>query len=258
MCGDPRFPGFAPWRGYRRCHFTLIELLVVVAIIAILAAMLMPALSKARETSRRAVCANNQRQLFVFEALYADDADGLALLGYVNTNHQSQYFIRINTLEFVSAGRLYGAGYINESSADVYFCPSQRNDYGSRWGSLNTWPPTGTGFTRASWGWRTEGPGNVDWGSATGAQAAAALRSSPKLDALANLAFFSDLTHHNASLNYHFNAGANVTNGDGSTIWIPLSSFSTVYYGLPANGDPFTAATNGQMDAVWLTFDAQR
>lgn len=77
-----------------RPAFTLIELLVVIAIIAILMAILMPTLHRAREQGRRAVCLSNLKQLGLAWVVYADDNDGKIVngaAGYVTSANDSRH-----------------------------------------------------------------------------------------------------------------------------------------------------------------------
>lgn len=100
----------------KRKGFTLIELLVVVAIIAILAAMLLPALSQARERARGAVCIGNLKHIGIAFLMYASDYDGYLPAYY----HGGYYWNR------------YINPYFNESMStktgyQYLTCPSYRH-----------------------------------------------------------------------------------------------------------------------------------
>jgi prepilin-type N-terminal cleavage/methylation domain-containing protein/prepilin-type processing-associated H-X9-DG protein len=99
----------------KRKGFTLIELLVVIAIIAILAAMLLPALARAREQARRAVCKSNLKQIGLGLLIYANDFNEAFPFGLPDQGRDSEYVMGDFTV-------LWTSDYIK--SVGIFRCPS--------------------------------------------------------------------------------------------------------------------------------------
>jgi prepilin-type N-terminal cleavage/methylation domain-containing protein len=127
-------------------NFTLIEFLLVIAIIAILASMLLPALNKARETAKNAKCKSQLKQLGVYFLLYADDSNGFlprcrsTTLGnsYCGASYlmADKQYVAESIRKFITAP-LAEAGIVHrvkienkngESLKAVYICMKQREN----------------------------------------------------------------------------------------------------------------------------------
>jgi prepilin-type N-terminal cleavage/methylation domain-containing protein len=220
----------------RRTGFTIIELLVTVSIIALLIAILLPAMSNARELARRTVCATHFNQIFLASMMYADSNRGVLFTSAAKIVQHGFHPEQVDQMHTVglSVGprQSVGIGTPQYLPAPVWNCPSR--NFQSRWD-----PPNGAMFVAAQYfggmttwhnplgAYRARSPVTV---SSSRGDWVLACDSTMKIDGVwgGGTPIFADQPSHKQR-NSAMPAGQNQVYMDGSVGWVDVSKLIFIH-----------------------------